>query len=134
MRTALKAALVAAVVLSSVWLSCKIVARLLWRPRSYRCAILTEDVDLRGQGTNSIFGHLKKGSILFAPSLDDMDITDPSDIQLHKIYVRLPPEIMGRLVLLPPQSKTARVPTTVCNILEAVSQSQSNGQGSGSTP
>jgi hypothetical protein len=49
-----------------------------------------------------------------------MAVTDPGDIQLHKVYIRLPSEALDRLVLLPPKQPDARVPETVCNILDAV--------------
>lgn len=133
MRTVLATSLVAVVVLSCVWLAVHVFASLRWKPRDYRCALLTEDIVLRGQGTDTVLGTLKKGTVIFAPTREDMGVTDPGDIQLHKVYVRLRPDALNRLVLLPPRRPDARVPQTVCNVLEAVPLSASTNAATAST-
>ena len=122
MRTVLTISLVAVVVISCAWAIFFLTASFRWNPRDYRCALLTEDVTLKGQGTDLVIGYLRKGAVLFAPTKDDMAVTDPGDIALHKVYVRLPADMIDRLVLLPPKKAGTNVPQTICNVLEAIPQ------------
>lgn len=121
MRSLWTISLAVVTALSCMWMILLIVPSFRWNPRDYRCAILTEDVALRGQGTDAVLGTLKKGTVLFAPTREDMAVSDPGDIQLHKIYVRLSHDTLDRLIMLPPARPDTRVPKTVCNILEATS-------------
>ena len=120
MRTLLRVSLAAVVVFSCIWLTVQLVTSLRWKARDYRCVVLTEDLTFRGQGTNLVLGVLKKGTVLFAPTIDDMAVTDPGDIELHKVYVRIPPDVIGRQLLFPPSQAGVHLPKTICNILEVV--------------
>ena len=132
MRNLLTISLAVVAVLSCAWAIFLIMPAFRWKAPDYRCALLTEDLVLRGQGTDTVLGTLKKGTVLFAPTREDMAVTDPGDIQLHKVYVRLPHDALNRLVLLPPKRSDTRVPKTVCNILEAVPLSVTTNESAAS--
>ena len=126
MRNLLTISLTAATISSCMLTIFLLTPSFRWKARDYRCALLMEDVVLRGQGTDAVLGTLKTGTVLFVPTRDDMAVTDPGDIQLHKVYIRLSPDALDRLVLLPPKRPNALVPKTICNILEAIPLSVTN--------
>ena len=120
MRKLLTISLAAAAVISFAWTILSNISTLRCRTHGYRCAVLTEDLVLLGQGTDAVLGTLKKGTVLFAPAREDMSVTDPGDFQLHKIYVRIHLDAIDNLILLPSKRSDIAVPKTVCNVLEAI--------------
>ena len=119
MRTAIRISLVAVVAGSLVWVAYQVVCPMIFRPFPYTCGVLVDDgvVLLDEKGTE--LGYLKKGAVLYAPSMSDMHVTDPGDNQLHKVYIRLSPEVMNHLILLPAKREDPRVPETMCNVMGA---------------
>lgn len=125
MKRNLTIILAAVAALSLGWLSFHLFNAWRWKPRDYICALLAEDVTLRGQGTENELGTLKKGAVLYAPTWDDYAVSDPGDSQLFKVYVRLSPDVIKNLLLLPARQTNAPVPKTVCNVLEVVPRATS---------
>lgn len=88
---------VVVVVLSCIGILCVVfVWRLVLgnlRQTDYDSLILKEDVDLFDPATERVVGTLPRRTVLFAPHGVDMDVTDPSDFELHKLYIRIPVDL-----------------------------------------
>ena len=91
------------------------------RLMEYRSAVLRHDVVLRRSGSELLAGTLKKGTVIYAPTGDDMGVTAPGDFQLHKVYVRIPLGFDDSLIFQPSHEAAELMPRDVCNVLEIFS-------------
>ncbi len=90
-----------------------------FKRQPYSCGLLAENGVILRDAAGAEVGYLKKGAVFYAPSMFDMHVTDPGDNQLHKVYVRLTPEVMKHLMLLPVKPGTKGVPETICSVMDA---------------
>jgi hypothetical protein len=119
MQRVMKISLVAVVVGSLIWVVYQVIRPIVFSPHPYSCGLLAEGGVVLRDATGAEVGYLKKGSVFYAPSMFDMHVTDPGDAQLHKVYVRLTPEVMKNLILLPAKPETQGVPETMCTVMDA---------------
>jgi hypothetical protein len=119
MQRVMKISLVAVVVGSLIWVVYQVIIPIVFSPHPYSCGLLAEGGVVLRDATGAEVGYLKKGAVFYAPSMFDMHVTDPGDAQLHKVYVRLTPEVMKNLILLPAKPETQGVPETMCTVMDA---------------
>ena len=69
--------------------------------RKYRCMVLKQDVRLIDPVSGRDVGSLGRGVALYAPNQSDMDMSDPGDIELHKVFIRVPVEMDEDMEFIP---------------------------------
>lgn len=119
MQMVMRISLVAAVVGSLIWVFYQVIRPMVFKPQPHSCGLLAADGVVLRDAAGTEVGYLKKGAVFYAPSMFDMHVTDPGDNQLHKVYVRLTPEVMKHLILLPAKPGTQGVPETMCTVMAA---------------
>jgi hypothetical protein len=119
MQRVMRISLVAVVAGSLIWVLYQVIRPMVFSPQPYSCGFLADGGVVLRDATGTEVGYLKKGAVFYAPSMFDMHVTDPGDNQLHKVYVRLTPEVMKHLILLPAKLGTQGVPETMCTVMDA---------------
>jgi hypothetical protein len=88
-RMVTRVIILAVAVASSIYIGFYIGNMYRWNSFGYDFVLLDEDLILESD-PGKIVGYIKKGYAFYAPSKQDMGMSDPGDGALHKVFVRIP--------------------------------------------